>query len=122
MGKIGLLLVAAMAGALGACDARATVEPPAYGDGTGEARVELPSAPEPKRFSKTEFTAYVAGKTKEAIRVEFGSPTAVNDDDDSWFYGFLPIYDPDAGTQASVRIRFAGIEGSDDPVVEVWYP
>ncbi len=79
------------------------------------------SAPVPQRFTKIEFDNYAYGKTKAQIRAAFGAPMMVHDNDDSWYYSDLPIYDVEAGIQVSVRVRFSGIPGPDDFVSEVIY-
>lgn len=74
-----------------------------------------------KRFTKQEFAAYAETKTKAQIREEFGPPDFVHDDDDSWRYENLPIYDQEAGTQSAVTIQFAGLDGPNDEVAIVRY-
>lgn len=72
-----------------------------------------------RRFTKAEFDAYVNGKSKAEIREEFGAPLVVHDEDDSWFYPDLAVYDADAGVQVhGTTIRFSGMNGPRDFVVE----
>jgi hypothetical protein len=73
------------------------------------------------QFTKSEFEAEVLNKTKSEVRAEFGSPDNVYDNDDSWSYNNLPIYDADAGTHAVVFIQFDGINDKTDAVAVVRY-
>jgi hypothetical protein len=73
-------------------------------------------------WTKAGFDKYIQDKTKSEIRDEFGKPDAVYDDTDSWHYHDIDVQDPDAGTWVSgLTIRFAGIDGPKDFVVDARY-
>jgi outer membrane protein assembly factor BamE (lipoprotein component of BamABCDE complex) len=74
-----------------------------------------------RHFTKQEFDRYASNRTKDQIRAEFGTPMSVHDDLDTWVYSNLPIYDAEAGTREMVSIRFAGVDGPQDFVVDTSY-
>lgn len=95
----------------------ALVDPPA----AAAAAAAADAAAAQRQFTKQSFDRYVYNRTKEQIRAEFGTPMSVHDDSDTWVYSNLPIFDAEAGTREMVSIRFAGIEGAQDFVVETSY-
>lgn len=116
-----MILVAATTFAVVGCD-----EGSGYraGQEAGYNSMAGASSAEParRRFTKTEFSNYVYGKTKAQLRAEFGSPMSVDDSTDSWTYGpNIQVYDDQAGSSTMVKIRFIGLEGPDDEAVSVRY-
>jgi hypothetical protein len=60
--------------------------------------------------------------TKAGIRDQFGAPDTVDDGSDSWYYWKIPVYDAEARTKVHTTvIRFSGLEGPTDSVVDVRY-
>ena len=81
-----------------------------------------PNEAKPRKFTKSEFSNYVYGKTKAQLRAEFGAPFAVDDTSDEWKYGTnIGVVDAEAGTPVYVAIRFTGFDGPDDEATSARY-
>jgi outer membrane protein assembly factor BamE (lipoprotein component of BamABCDE complex) len=120
-----LFLIVCLMAELTGCDSAPNQQATAQASPASDFAAETPQATGGRaacQFTKTDLDKEVTGKTKAQIRAEFGSPLVVHEDDDSWYFGDrIAVCDAEAGTAVHASIRFGGLAGPDDPVVDIGY-